>query len=45
MACMSQTKCGIQAIPYAETLRDYVCNPLAATSSHGQNLHITEIVI
>ena len=32
-------------IPYAEASRDYVCKTSAATSSHVQNLHITETTI
>ena len=32
-------------IPYAEASCDYVCKTSAATSSHVQNLHITETTI
>ena len=34
-----------ESIPYAEASRDYVCKTSAATSSHVQNLHITETTI
>ena len=33
------------SIPYAEASHDYVCKTSAATSSHVQNLHITETTI